>query len=68
MCSPGEDFHRTVSLLFGLAAYANKPNADQTFIKVIGPALAVSLPAPPPGTLPPGYDPNAGPEHPGQEG
>jgi hypothetical protein len=60
-----EDFERTVNLLGDLALYAHLLGADQEFIAVTGPALAASLP---PGILPPppdGYDPNQGPEYPG---
>ncbi|MGI5139200.1 MULTISPECIES: hypothetical protein [unclassified Streptomyces] len=62
MYSPEEDYDRTLALLGDLSAYATVPGADQGFIDVIGRALAVSLPA-----RPPGYDPNAGPQYPGQE-
>jgi hypothetical protein len=58
-----EDFDRTVALLCGLALYAHTPGADDGFVAAIGPSLAASLPS---GVLPPGYDPNGGPEYPGQ--
>jgi hypothetical protein len=66
MGSPAEDFHRTVSLLTDLALYANTLGADQCFLAVVGPSLAASIPEPPPGIFPPGYDPTDGPEYPGQ--
>jgi hypothetical protein len=62
MCAPEEDHDRTLALLGDLSVYATSPGADLGFIDVIGGALAASLP-----TLPPGYDPNAGPQYPGQE-
>ncbi|MFJ8022057.1 hypothetical protein [Streptomyces sp. NPDC096311] len=65
MCEHCEDFHRTVLLLGSLALYADQSGADDTFIGLVGPSLAASLPEPPPGLFPPGYDPNAGPEYPG---
>jgi hypothetical protein len=40
--------------------------ADDDFIEAVGPSLAASLPEPPPGTFPPGYDPTDGPEYPGE--
>ncbi|MFJ8271699.1 hypothetical protein ACIQ8G_15335 [Streptomyces sp. NPDC094154] len=67
MCEqPGNDFHRTVSLLLDLAVYTHVPGADPEFIDAVGPALAASLPEPPPGLFPPGFDPNDGPKYPGQ--
>ncbi|MFE7154341.1 hypothetical protein [Streptomyces sp. NPDC057636] len=65
MCQHIEDFHRTVLMLGALALYADAPDADQTFIDAIGPSLAASLPEPPPGMFPPGYDPTDGPDYPG---
>ncbi|MER5538654.1 hypothetical protein [Streptomyces mirabilis] len=65
MCEHCEDFHRTVLMLGSLALYAEHAEADQTFIEAVGPSLAASLPEPPPGIFPPGYDPNEGPEYPG---
>ncbi|WP_328438537.1 hypothetical protein OHA71_17875 [Streptomyces sp. NBC_00444] len=66
MCPHCEDFARTVVMLGQLALYADQMGADQTFVDAIGPSLAVSLPEPPPGMFPPGYDPNGGPEYPGE--
>ncbi|MER6028435.1 hypothetical protein [Streptomyces sp. NPDC001851] len=66
MCEPCDDFHRTLSLLLALTVYAHIPGADPEFIDAVGPALAASLPEPPPGLLPPGFDPNEGPEYPGE--
>ncbi|MDN3294512.1 hypothetical protein QWM81_10700 [Streptomyces ficellus] len=66
MCPRSEDFHRTVLMLGDLALYAHTAGADQDFIDAIGPCLAASLPEPPPGIFPPGYDPTDGPEYPGQ--
>ncbi|MCX5101698.1 hypothetical protein [Streptomyces sp. NBC_00439] len=60
MCEHIEDFHRTVLMLGALALYAEIPGADDDFIDHIGPSLAVSLPEPPPGMFPPGYDPIGG--------
>ncbi|WP_098899164.1 hypothetical protein [Streptomyces sp. st77] len=57
MCEHIEDFHRTVLMLGALALYAEFPGADDDFIDTIGPSLAVSLPEPPAGMFPPGYDP-----------
>jgi len=67
MCPHCEDFARTVAMLGQLALYAHTDGADQDFIEAVGPSLAASLPEPPPGTFPPGYDPNEGPEYPGEE-
>ncbi len=67
MCPHCEDFARTVAMLGQLALYAHADGADQGFIEAVGPSLAASLPEPPPGTFPPGYDPNEGPEYPGEE-
>ncbi|MER6732578.1 hypothetical protein [Streptomyces puniciscabiei] len=66
MCPDREDFTRTVVMLDDLALYAHTDGADQHFIDAIGPSLAASLPAPPPGTFPPGFDPTDGPEYPGE--
>ncbi|MFF3512838.1 hypothetical protein [Streptomyces sp. NPDC002573] len=66
MCPHREDFARTVLLLLQLSHYAHTTGADQDFIEAIGPSLAASLPEPPPGTFPPGYDPNDGPTYPGE--
>ncbi|MFE6187186.1 hypothetical protein ACFQ6U_22450 [Streptomyces sp. NPDC056465] len=60
MCEHIEDFHRTVLMLGALALYAEIPGADDDFIDTIGSSLAVSLPEPPPGMFPPGYDPIGG--------
>ncbi|MCH0562963.1 hypothetical protein [Streptomyces sp. MUM 2J] len=66
MCPQCEDFARTVLLLGQLALYADTAQADQDFIESVGPSLAVSLPEPPPGVLPPGYDPDGGPDYPSE--
>jgi hypothetical protein len=66
MCSRDEDFARTVLLLGQLALYAHTVGADTRFISAVGPSLAASLPEPPPGVFPPGYDPNGGPDYPGE--
>ncbi|MFI6489877.1 hypothetical protein [Streptomyces sp. NPDC050564] len=66
MCDHCEDFHRTVLMLGSLAVYADQTGADQAFIDAVGPCLAASLPEPPPGIFPPGYDLNEGPEYPGE--
>ncbi|AYC40815.1 hypothetical protein [Streptomyces griseorubiginosus] len=68
MCENCEDFHRTVILLGDLALYADTlgADADQAFIDTVGPCLAASLPEPPPGLFPPGYDPADGPDYPGE--
>ncbi|MER7173409.1 hypothetical protein [Streptomyces mesophilus] len=66
MCPHCEDFARTVVLLGQLALYADQIDADPAFVESVGPSLAASLPAPPPGLFPPGYDPNEGPEYPGE--
>lgn len=47
-----EDFARTVLLLGQLALYADMDSADLDFVEVVSPALAVSLPEPPPGMFP----------------
>ncbi|MFB7456408.1 MULTISPECIES: hypothetical protein [unclassified Streptomyces] len=60
MCEPVDDFHRTVSLLVALAVYTHVPGADPEFIDAVGPALSASLPEPPPGVFPPGFDPRGG--------
>ncbi|MET8399358.1 hypothetical protein OH782_28625 [Streptomyces sp. NBC_01544] len=65
MCEHIEDFHRTVLMLGALALYAEMPGADDGFIDTIGASLAVSLPEPPPGMFPPGYDPIGGTDSPG---
>ncbi|NEA86083.1 hypothetical protein G3I38_31970 [Streptomyces sp. SID7958] len=65
MCPRSEDFHRTVTLLGDLALYAHTYGADLDFVNEVGPCLAVSLPEPPPGIFPPGYDPTDGPQYPG---
>jgi hypothetical protein len=65
MCEHIEDFHRTVLMLGALALYAELPGADDDFIDTIGPSLAASLPEPPPGMFPPGYDPIGGTDSPG---
>ncbi|MEU6518460.1 hypothetical protein [Streptomyces sp. NPDC046978] len=65
MCEHIEDFHRTVLMLGALALYADMPGADDAFIDTIGPCLAASLPEPPPGMFPLGYDPAGGPDYPG---
>ncbi|MDT0462778.1 hypothetical protein [Streptomyces gibsoniae] len=67
MCPDCEDFPRTVFLLGQLALYADTTGADLDFVDAIGPSLAVSLPEPPPGLFPPGYNPTEGPEYPGGE-
>ncbi|MEU1007425.1 hypothetical protein [Streptomyces sp. NPDC005890] len=66
MCPDCGDFTRTVVMLGDLALYADRIGADQDFIDTVGPCLAASLPEPPPGTFPPGDDPNEGPEYPGE--
>ncbi|MFD4969877.1 hypothetical protein [Streptomyces sp. NPDC058424] len=66
MCPQYEDFHRTVLMLGDIALYAERPGADFDFIDVISPSLAASLPEPPPGIFPPGYDPDSGPDYPHQ--
>ncbi|MFF3876597.1 hypothetical protein, partial [Streptomyces sp. NPDC001978] len=65
MCPDCEDFARTVVMLGQLALYADTIGADHDFIDTVGPCLAASLPEQP-DTTPPGYDPNEGPEYPGQ--
>ncbi|MEU5321463.1 hypothetical protein AB0G67_32615 [Streptomyces sp. NPDC021056] len=66
MCPHCDDFARTVRMLGSLALYADAGGADLLFVELVGPSLAASLPEPPPGFLPPGYDPNEGPEYPGE--
>ncbi|SNX62303.1 hypothetical protein SAMN06272735_4074 [Streptomyces sp. TLI_55] len=66
MCSACEDFTRTVVMLGRLALHAHNLDADDDFIAAVGPSLAASLPEPPPGLLPPDYDPTDGPEYPGE--
>ncbi|MFE5816960.1 hypothetical protein ACHBTE_35155 [Streptomyces sp. M41] len=66
MCPNCEDFVLTVAMLGRLALYADTPGADLDFVEAVGPCLAASLPEPPPGTFPPGYDPTDGPEYPGE--
>ncbi|UQI48714.1 hypothetical protein M1P56_32570 [Streptomyces sp. HU2014] len=61
-----EDFDRTIDLICSLAVYAHVPFHDEQFVAVVGPSLVASLPEPPIGTFPPGYDPNEGPDYPGQ--
>ncbi|MCX5049390.1 hypothetical protein [Streptomyces sp. NBC_00474] len=65
MCTRCDDFARTVVMLGKLALYASTLGADEEFIEVAGPSLAASLPDPPPGVFPPGYNPDAGPRYPG---
>ncbi|MYZ07883.1 hypothetical protein GT028_10950 [Streptomyces sp. SID2999] len=52
MCPACEDFARTVLLLGQLALYADMDGADLDFVEVGSPAVAVSLPEPPPGMFP----------------
>ncbi|MFD7164906.1 hypothetical protein [Streptomyces violascens] len=66
MCDYCEDYARTVALLGDLALYGHLSGADWVFIEIVGTSLAASLPEPPSGLLPPGYDPSDGPEYPGQ--
>jgi len=65
VCEHFEDFQRTVLMLGALALYADQSDADDAFIEAVGPSLAASLPEPPPGIFPPGYDPTDGPDYPG---
>ncbi|MGW2820844.1 hypothetical protein ACWC24_07535 [Streptomyces sp. NPDC001443] len=65
MYAPEDDYRRTVALLSDLALYANTIGADLHFVDVAGIALAASLPEMPPGMIPPGYDPDQGPQYPG---
>ncbi|MEV5385594.1 hypothetical protein [Streptomyces sp. NPDC052721] len=65
MCPNCEDFARTVLLLGQLALYADMTGADLDFVEAVSPSLAVSLPEPPPGLFPDGYDPDGGPAYPG---
>ncbi|MFJ7969194.1 hypothetical protein [Streptomyces sp. NPDC096324] len=65
MCEHIEDFQRTVLMLGALAVYADQNDADIAFVEAVGPSLAASLPEPPPGMFPPGYNPNQGPDYPG---
>uniref|UniRef100_A0AAU3HVK9 Uncharacterized protein n=1 Tax=Streptomyces sp. NBC_01393 TaxID=2903851 RepID=A0AAU3HVK9_9ACTN len=67
MCPNCEDFARTVLLLGQLALYADMGGADLDFVEAVSPSLAASLPEPPPGTFPPGYDPEGGPTYPGED-
>ncbi|PWI20738.1 hypothetical protein DI272_29700 [Streptomyces sp. Act143] len=66
MCAHCDDFARTLGLLLDLAAYSQTAGADNAFVAAIGPSLAASLPEPPPGLFPPGYDPADGPQYPGE--
>ncbi|MFE2131673.1 hypothetical protein ACFW9X_00210 [Streptomyces sp. NPDC059466] len=66
MCPDCEDFARTVVLLGQLALYADRSDVDATFVDAVGVSLAASLPEPPPGIFPPGYDPDDGPDYPGE--
>ncbi|MFI2201539.1 hypothetical protein ACH47Z_12350 [Streptomyces sp. NPDC020192] len=66
VCPRCEDFARTVLLLGQLALYTSTYGADEAFVTAVGPSLAASLPEPPPGILPPGYDPDGGPKYPGK--
>ncbi|WP_316739989.1 hypothetical protein [Streptomyces sp. MK7] len=66
MCPQYEDFHRTILLLGDLSLYADRPGADLDFVHAISPSLAASLPEPPPGIFPPGYDLNDGPDYSGE--
>ncbi|MFI6937415.1 hypothetical protein [Streptomyces sp. NPDC050287] len=66
MCPDCEDFARTVLLLGQLALYAGMTGADLDFVEAVSSSLAVSLPEPPPGTVPPGYGPDDGPDYPGE--
>ncbi|MFC8245819.1 hypothetical protein [Streptomyces chartreusis] len=61
MCPNCEDFARTVLLLGQLALYADMTGADLDFVEAVSPCLAVSLPEPPPGMFPDGYDTDGGP-------
>ncbi|MFG2356087.1 hypothetical protein [Streptomyces sp. NPDC048521] len=65
MCPNCEDFARTVLLLGQLALYADTNGADLDFVEAVSPSLAVSLPEPPPGAFPDGYDSDGGPAYPG---
>ncbi|MFE5815859.1 hypothetical protein ACFQ6S_21010 [Streptomyces sp. NPDC056479] len=65
MCPNCEDFARTVLLLGQLALYADMAGADLDFVEAVSPSLAVSLPEPPPGMFPGGYDSDDGPAYPG---
>ncbi|MER6439218.1 hypothetical protein ABT275_23060 [Streptomyces sp. NPDC001185] len=67
MCPNCEDFARTVLLLGQLALYADVGGADLDFVESVSSSLAVSLPEPPPGMFPPGYDPDGGPTYPGED-
>lgn len=64
MCEHIEDFQRTVLMLGALALYADQTGADIAFVEAVGPSLAASLPEPPPGMFPPGYDPTMRPRLP----
>ncbi|MFE6946310.1 hypothetical protein [Streptomyces chartreusis] len=61
MCPNCEDFARTVLLLGQLALYADMTDADLDFVEAVSSSLAVSLPEPPPGMFPDGYDTDGGP-------
>ncbi|WP_371750122.1 hypothetical protein OG302_14595 [Streptomyces sp. NBC_01283] len=65
MCERCDDFSRTVLLFVDLLRYAKRPGADKNFASEVSTALAASLPEP--FSFPPGYDPTAGPQHPGEE-
>ncbi|GAB1327568.1 hypothetical protein [Streptomyces sennicomposti] len=66
MCPDCEDFTRTVFLLGQLALYSDTSSADEKFVDAVAPSLAVSLPEPPPGVFLSGYDPDGGPDYPGE--
>ncbi|MEW2287070.1 hypothetical protein [Streptomyces sp. NPDC047841] len=66
MCPDCEDFTRTVFLLGQLALYAETSGVDEEFVEAVAPSLAVSLPEPPPGVFPLGYDPDGGPNYPSE--
>ncbi|MEV5383873.1 hypothetical protein [Streptomyces sp. NPDC052721] len=46
--------------------YADTYGADETFVNAVTPCLAVSLPDLSPGVFPPDYNPNDGPDYPGE--
>ncbi|MGW2033076.1 hypothetical protein [Streptomyces sp. NPDC001811] len=46
--------------------YADTYGADETFVNAVAPCLAVSLPDLSPGVFPPDYNPNDGPDYPGE--
>ncbi|RII15346.1 hypothetical protein DSC45_18750 [Streptomyces sp. YIM 130001] len=56
MCEDCADFARTVALLADLALYSDRLDCDDAFITTVAPALAASLPEPPP---------DNGPDYPG---